>query len=225
MKKTRTLNIASLLFNVTIVYFTASAFIYNFRTDIIRDASWFGISGWSSLRYFTVLSNLFVAAAALVFAVYNVKCAISDEVKYPKWLILIKFTSTVSVTVTLMTVVLFLGPMFVVNGHSYFSLFDGNNLFMHLITPVMAIVTFLFFEGMPQIKFKYTFLAIVPTALYSVLYFLKVIVFEQWPDFYGFSFGGKIWAVPISALSMLTVSFAFGVAEWAIAKRAGKKQQ
>ena len=59
------------------------------------------------------------------------------------WIIwMLKYMGTVSVTVTLMTVLLFLGPTM----GGYKELMAGANLYLHLIGPILAIISFCFCE-------------------------------------------------------------------------------
>ena len=55
-------------------------------------------------RYFTVLSNLFCGVACACVAIAWCTGTL------PKWVVLLKYVSTVAVGVTLLTVFLFLGP-------------------------------------------------------------------------------------------------------------------
>lgn len=219
MKKTRIQNLLSLICNLLIVLFTIDAFWYSFRTDVIRDEFWFGYSGVHSLRFFTVLSNLFVMFAALIIIIYNFKNVIGDKYVFPKWTIILKFVSTAAVSVTFVTVVVLLAPAYAVIGKGYFTMFAHNNLFMHLLTPLLAITSFVFFEHQDKIKFKTVWLALIPTALYSIVYFVMVVLVTEanggWVDFYNFTFGGHNWAIPLSAIGMLVMTFLIGLVLWA----------
>lgn len=228
MKNKRILNVLSLIFNICIVFFTVYAISFNFRNDIVRDESWFGFIGLKSLRFFTNLSNIFVAIASSILLAFNIKNLVKDEYSYPKWLILLKFTSTVAVTVTFLTVVFFLGPLTAIYGETgYFSMFAHNNFFLHFLSPVLAIVSFILFERLDDFKFKYTVFGIIPIFLYSIVYFIMVVLVGEtnggWPDFYGFTFGGYSWAAVISVIVMFSATFAFAVCIRALQKRLNKK--
>lgn len=218
MKKIRLQNLLSLVCNLLIVVFTIHAFWYNFRTDVIRDEFWFGYSGIHSLRFFTVLSNLFVMLAAAIMLVYNFKNVIGDKYVFPRWAVAVKFVATTAVAVTFVTVVVFLAPAYAIIGKGYFKMFVNNNLFMHLLTPLLAIFSFVFFEHVPKLKFSKVWLTLIPTALYSVVYFVMVVLVTEenggWIDFYNFTFGGHNWAIPLSAIGMLLMTFLLGLALW-----------
>lgn len=215
MKKLRVHNLISLICNIIIVAFTIDAFYYSFRTDVIRDEFWFGYTGIHSLRFFTVLSNLFVMIVCFMLLIYNIKNIVHDKYEFPKWLITLKYISTTAVSLTFLTVVAFLAPTFAVIGKGYFTLFEHNNFFMHFLTPVLAFTSFVFFERNQKLPFKQTWLAILPTTLYAIVYTTMVVFVGEanggWADFYNFTFGGHMWVIPISASVILLVTFGLGV--------------
>lgn len=40
-------------------------------------------------------------------------------------------------------------------------------------------------------------LAMTPTIIYSIVYFIMVVILKRWNDFYGFTFGGRYAILPI----------------------------
>ena len=157
-----------------------------------KDGSFRFSNGAAAFRYFTVLSNVFCAAAALLM------CLSPSS----SWAWILKYIGTAAVTVTMLTVFLFLGPNL-----GYKELLTGTDLYMHLVTPLLAILSFSCYEkrGMTV---GTTMLGVLPVLFYSILYLYKVLYApgtRRWEDFYGFNKGGK-W--PISLALMLTGSFA-----------------
>ena len=211
MEKKRILNLCSLFVNLSVIFFTVSAIAYNFRSDVIVDKAWFGYRGWKSLRFFTNLSNVLVALSSAITLFYNCRNAIKDEYVFPKFAVAFKFVGTVAVSVTFFTVVFYLAPVFAVNGHGYFALFTGNNFFLHFFTPVLEIISFVFFEKGEPVSFPFTFAGLIPTALYSIVYAVMVVAVGEenggWADFYGFTFGGKTQAIPFSVAGMLLLTY------------------
>lgn len=156
-------------------------------------------------RYFTTLSNLLCALAALVTAIFALCGAL------PLWVVLFKYAGTAAVTVTMLTVLLFLGP---VSGQ-WKKLLSGADFFFHLFCPLLALVSFCFFEKTP-FAFGWTALAVAPVVLYGALYLYKVIVArpeKRWEDFYGFNRNGKWW---ISVALMLLGGFLIAAALWLV---------
>lgn len=152
-------------------------------------------SGTKIFRYFTVLSNAFCALSALVMGLCQLSGRVPDAAR------LFKYLGTVSVTVTLATVLFFLGPT-----KGYRELFSGVDLYMHLIGPLLAITSYLFLEkrAMPL---STALLGVIPVALYGAVYLYKVIFAPEesrWKDFYGFNRGGK-WPVAFAAMLVGTL--------------------
>ena len=156
-----------------------------------RDGTWKLSHGREAFHYFTVQSNVLCAAAALLMCL--------APARHGVWLL--KYVGTAAVCVTMLTVLLFLGPTL-----GYALLLKGRDLFMHLLTPLAALFSFCVYEkrGLP---FSAALLGMLPVALYSVLYLYKVLhapADARWEDFYGFNRGGK-W--PLSLALMLLGSF------------------
>ena len=42
----------------------------------------------------------------------------------------------------------------------------------------------------------------LPLVLYSLVYLTMVAILQQWPDWYGFTFGGKYALIPVVMLVM-----------------------
>lgn len=227
MKNKRLLFTLSLIINLIVFMLMAHTLVNNFRTDILRDSDMLEAGGWISFRYFTMLSNVLAAIGAALVAAFDAKALILDENKIPRWVLILKYAGTVAVTLTFITVVVFLSPMVEVMGYGYFSLFRNENFFLHFLNPVLAIISFICFERIENFKFSETLYGVVPTVLYSFLY-LPMVVFvgEEnggWPDFYMLTFGGIMWVVPISLVVMYGATFGLAVAERAIQKAIAKK--
>lgn len=143
-------------------------------------------------RYFTTLSNLLCAAAALLVVITRLCGGL------PMWAELIKYVGTAAVTVTMLTVLLFLLPV----TRDWKSLLSGIELVLHLICPLLAIISFLAFEKSSLPAWAIA-LGVLPVLLYAALYCRKVLYApakRRWEDFYGFNRGGK-WQ--ISGLLMI----------------------
>ena len=154
------------------------------------------------LRFFTALSNLLCAVAALCVAL----CRICGCLPYA--IGVLKYVGTSAVTVTLLTVLCFLGPTL-----GYRKLFTGPDLWLHLICPVLAIVSCLLWDK-PPMPFGAVFLGALPVLLYGAVYLYRVLFAPEkrrWPDFYGFNRGGK-W--PLSFAAMLIGAFVISLVLW-----------
>lgn len=168
-----------------------NAFIFVITTVLTvrffyQDGRWAVSNGAEAFRFFTVLSNVFCAVAALLM------CLAPSQ----SWVWLLKYVATVAVSVTLLTVFLFLGPSF-----GYKELLKGSDFFMHLLTPLLALVSFCAYEKR-GLSFGTALFGVLPVLLYGILYLYKVVIVpegKRWDDFYGFNKGGK-WPIAFTAM-------------------------
>ena len=123
-------------------------------------------------------------------------------------MLLIKYSATVCVSVTLSTVMLFLGPIV----YGYKSLFHGPDLFMHLICPLMAIVNYFAWDK-PAGPFAIVFLGALPVLLYALLYLTRVVYRKTWDDFYAFNRDGR-W--PVSFALMMVLALVLAILLWVL---------
>lgn len=177
-----------IILNLLIFVCTFLAYLACFRTD---EGGWSVKKGLAALRFFTLLSNLFCALAALLLAL----SALSGDV--PQWVWLLKYIGTAAVTVTLLTVMFFLAP-----SAGYKAMLSGRDFYLHLLGPVLAIVSFCFFERYYPLPFPLSLVGILPVILYGGVYLYKVVLSpegQRWDDFYGYNKNGK-WPVAFTAM-------------------------
>ena len=189
--------IASRVINGLIFAITLALVIRCFR----RDGRWSLKSGRAAFRFFTVQSNVLCAVAALLMCVAPAR----------GWAWVLKYVGTAAVSVTMMTVLLFLGPSM----GGYGLLLKGADFFMHLLTPLLAILSFGLFERRGM-RFATALWGMLPVALYGTWYLYKVVCAprgKRWDDFYGFNKGGR-W--PIAFAGMMLGGFAICMALMAL---------
>ncbi len=173
---------ASVIFNLVIVLFTAAAVRKHIMAAGVKQV----------LRYYTTQSNLLCAFAALLVLV----CRLSGSV--PEWVLVLKHVGTVAVALTMLTVLLYLGPVY----RNYKDLLSGPSFFLHLFCPLVAIVSRVAWDR-PKGGFGTVLLGALPALLYALFYFQKVVLAppeKRWEDFYKFNVDGK-W--PLSAVSVI----------------------
>ncbi len=165
-----------------------------------KDGKWAPERLKNAFRFFTCQSNVLCAVSCLLAAAF----ALNGEV--PEWAWLLKYAGTAAVTVTMMTVFLFLAP---VVGKGWVNrLLTGSpwDLFMHLLTPVAALVSFCVFEKRGM-TFSQALAGMLPVFLYGLLYVYKIRFApaeKRWEDFYTFDRGGKL---AVSCAGMLAGTF------------------
>lgn len=177
-----------MLLNFLIFLGTAISYLFCFRTE---EGAWSAKAGLQALRYFTLLSNLFCALASLAAALASLSGGV------PQWIWLAKYVGTAAVTVTLITVLVFLGPAL-----GYKSQLGGFGLWLHLIGPLLAIVSFCFFERFYPLPLPLALTGLLPVVLYGLVYLYKVVLCPpegRWEDFYGYNKDSK-WPAAFAAM-------------------------
>ena len=125
--------------------------------------------GLSMFKYYTQDSNLLALAVCSVYLVYTALLIKNKIYEIPKWLKLLKYMATCCLAVTLIVVIFILAPMTGEGGLKVL-LFSGSMLYYHLICPVAAIITFLFFEEGLNLNRKTVFQAMIPTLIYAAIF-------------------------------------------------------
>lgn len=169
-----------------------------------KDGQWVPERGKFALRFFTTLSNILCAAACLLTALAM------NAGGVPEWIWTLKYIGTAAVTVTMLTVLLFLAPSF--GKGALKVLLSGTDLFMHLITPLLALVSFCVFERRGM-TFCQSLWGLLPVVLYGPLYLYKILFAppeKRWDDFYGFNKQGK-WPVAFAAMVAGTFAICMGI--------------
>ncbi len=180
----------SIAFDLAIFFITLVLTVRFFR----KDGAWNAEKGKIAFRFFTVQSNVLCALSALLLCLFPGSRAV--------WLL--KYAGTAAVSVTMLTVLFYLGPLF-----GYKKLLSGGDLFMHLITPLLALVSFCAFEKR-GLAFSEALWGLAPVILYGALYMYRVVFCPRvapekaWDDFYGFNNTGKYY---LSAAVMAAGTF------------------
>lgn len=155
---------------------------------------------------FTTDSNILCALTALILAFFEVRFLRTGKA-VPTIAILLKFVGTTAVAVTFAVVVLFLGPT-----TDFISMvFGGTSLYMHFAGPLIGMISFCFVETIYPVSKKMLLPAVIPTAIYGIVYIIMVILIGSerggWIDFYGFNIGG-FWYLSGMAIVLLTLALA-----------------
>lgn len=158
------------------------------------------VSGFSALKYYTVLSNIFAAVISGAAAVCEYLYMKGKIKTVPTPLYVLKLSATTCVSLTFLIVMIYLAPF---NPDGFFSMFTNSNLLFHFVIPVLSFTVFVFYEKTKSIKFYYTFVSVIPTLFYGIFYAviaaLNTADGEIIPeyDWYRFFYGGVFAAVAI----------------------------
>ncbi len=176
--------ILSLIFNVLAFVSTVIIFISYF----FEEPSILIQNGFDSLKYFTTDSNILVAVVCAITAVYDIRILAGKSDTLPQAVLILKFIGTACVTLTMTATVLFLMPVY-----GMFVL-KGSLIIVHVTTPLLALISFVFFETVHRISIPKSLLGAVPMMLYGIMYYIEVAVIGEanggWKDFYAYNRGG-----------------------------------
>lgn len=165
-------------------------------------------SGFASLITFTNESNILCAMIALIMACIGIHKIKHKEYDFSHSLRAIQLIGATVVFLTFVVVATFLTPMFALKTGEPLALFANSMFFTHFFTPIIAGITFVFFTpSKAQMTIADNFLALIPIVLYGIVYFINVIIFQNWPDFYNFTLGGKTQFIPLVFIVIFAVSF------------------
>lgn len=198
MNKEKVFKIIALILNL---YVLISGQIIIWRILVIGfgTPSVYGLH-YEFLEYFTNLSNLYTSLVAGVLAVFLILNFKKDDDSLPRWLSLLHLSAATSLGLTAATVLFFLGPT-----QGFDLMYDRDMLFYHLLNPIAIIISY-FLMRHPKYYIRCTFWGVAPMALYGIFYSTFVLT-GVWQDFYGFTFGGKPWAIFIVLPIMLCVTY------------------
>ena len=216
----------SLTLNILIVAFVGVAFLMGLnKWQFVEDDM--SIEGWELLKYFTVQSNILAGVAAAVFAVYEIMLFEDKVLKIPDWVYIFKYAANVGVTVTFLTVAVYLAPVY--GEGNYFKFFYNSNLFFHFLVPVLSFVSFSFFELTDAITFKKAFWGMAHFTVYGAIYmavaYTHVSTWESRAledlrayNWYGFA-DVNVFLTVILVLIMCLMTYLICVATWFINKK------
>ncbi len=215
----------SLVLNSLIFVFTVFAIISTvIGFQFMGELSVLSEKNLKSFRYFTNESNIFAALVSLAFVIFKFTKKGKSCEKLPLPFYILKLAATTGVTLTMLVTICYLAPR---SKTTYFAYFMNASFFMHFLTPLLCIISFVFFEPSEKAPFKFSFLGVIPMALYACVYTPNVLLHLQNgkpnPDYdwYGFlAFGlNTIWFV----LPFLIIfTWLFSLALWAMNKKAAK---
>jgi hypothetical protein len=178
--------------------------------------------GLKAFKYFTVDSNILAGFVSLIYLVFSFVHSEDKPFNY-HWLYILKLSATTAVSLTMIITVFFLAP----SAEHFYDLFLNSNLFMHLLTPVLCIISFSFFESFGKTAFPLSLTGLLPMLCYAAYYIPNILIhlengktsYEY--DWYGFLKGGlnTIWFV---MLILFSITLFISITLWALNKKKAK---
>ena len=155
--------------------------------------------------FYTEDSNILAALVCAMVAVGQLICIFTGG-ELPIWLKRLKFMVTSCLTLTFLTVVFVLAPMWGPGG-LYVGLCTSSMLYHHLLNPLAALISFVFLEREPRLPRSAVRWALLPTLVYgSMILVLNVLRIVDGPypflQVYNQSVPATIlWAVALLAMN------------------------
>ena len=164
--------------------------------------------GIEAFKYFTVLSNVFGGVTAAVWLFF---AAFGKGKEPPRQVVLLKFAAAVSLGLTFLTVMVFLGPLY-----GYIAMLRKANLWFHLLIPLTAMTEFVLLNR-EKISVKNCAASMLPMLLYAAGYITYNAIMGRSADqpfrydWYGFLLWG--WGVGVCIFAVIiAVTFGIGAA-------------
>ena len=152
---------------------------------------------------FTVNSNILAAVSSFAVIPYAIDGIRKKEYVLPDWVVIFMMTGTTSVALTFLISLFVLSPV-----KGFVLIFSGSRFFLHGVCPILNILAFCLFVTSHKIKVRQSLFALIPVAIYAIVYFVMVVMITEerggWADFYGFATKIPIW---ISATLILPLTF------------------
>ncbi len=118
--------------------------------------------------FYTHQSNFLALIASALFVVVGTVALFRDG-RIPHALKVFRLMVTTQLYITFIVVLVGLLPMSLMAGGNLASMYGGPMFVMHLMGPIVSLISFVFLEGTPRLSTGDAFLAIQYTWLYSII--------------------------------------------------------
>ena len=208
----------SLILNSIIVLFTSLAFVIKINGIKFLDGYEPVVEKTKieMFKLFTIDSNLFMGIVALIFVVLEYQVLKGKRKDISKNMYILKLMVTTAVGLTFFVVFAYLGP---ITKGGIMSMLRNSNFFLHLVIPVLSIITFIFFEKTDKIKLRHVFLGLVPTLVYAIFYLTNILIHMEnhkvspTYDWYWFVQNG-VWTALIVASIIILITYMISFILW-----------
>ena len=173
---------------------------------------------------FTVNSNLLSGVGAFLMLPYAVEGIQKKQFRVPKWIMVLQYSGTVCVTLTLIFAMVLILP---INGKSAVI---GMNLWLHVVCPLMAIVLLCSTETDKVFVRRDTLIALLPFLCYMTVYAYMVFFRRDsaggWRDIYRMGEYIPFWlAAPLMLLITWGIALGYRYLHNRLIRSAARKLQ
>ncbi len=178
---------------------------------------------WFSVSYYTLQSNLYMAVVACMVFPFALEGVRKKRFTYPVWMARLHYSAVVTIAVTMCFTVIFSGSF------DAGSAFGRHNLFLHVLNPILILVSFFPVEDGRRLRMKDALIACIPFCLYAVTYTVLVVFVGQerggWADVYHMTSVPVYVSLPGMLILGLLVSVLIMLAGNALRGRLRKRMQ
>lgn len=161
-----------------------------------------GVRPLDLFQYFTIDANTLTAFGAAMMIPYAVDGLRKKRFYCPKWAMCFYYCGVVCTTLIMLFAVCVIG--FVDKEMA----FNGYNFYLHIICPIMILVSFFVIESYYRISIKMSLISITPVFIYAIVYIYEVIIVGVdaggWEDIYYFT---KFAHPLVSFVAMMLMAF------------------
>ena len=134
-----------------------------------------------TFTYFTTLSNIFVSLVLLIYLCKDVINLVGNKnIKFKNYMHITKFLATISITLTFFVFLTILAPTIEGGILNAYLANGAGSLFVHFVTPILAIIDFLFFDKEYESKNIHSIYAIIPPLAYVVFVVISSSLGLRW---------------------------------------------
>ena len=85
-------------------------------------------------------------------------------------------------------------------------MFENDMFHFHFLNPVLAVVGVVLEREKECYNRAMFWCSLLPVFIYSLVYLVNVVFLKTWGDFYGFTFGGRMFMVPFVMAAIYGIS-------------------
>ena len=157
-------------------------------------------AGVGTFKMFTTISNIIAAFSAAMCLPFQIDGLRRDRYKLPSWIVIVMYVGAVGVFLT------FFVAITIISAYQGFvkAMFTNAKLFTHTINPLLITLLFVLVISDTRIKFSFSFITLIPVAIYMIIYLIMVIILKEWNDHY---YTDKYIPWPVSLVLIIAISF------------------
>ena len=172
---------------------------------------------------YTELSNMFNMVVCALVALCQLLDLFTGR-ELPRWVKQLKFWSTSCLTMTFLTVVFILAPMYEDGNGWYIMLCTSSMLYHHLLNPLAAIFSFVLLERTPRLPRSTVKWALLPTVLYgSIILWLNIQRVVDGPYPFMKVYDQSVQASVLWCIAILLMNYFYAWLLWKL--NGGKKEK